>query len=68
MVISSFIHTPVMLSFQMYKRGQDNFNTLDFSILPYALRVDMLKRRSARANFSNLSKGVDAVHLEVKVR
>ena len=61
MEFNSFIHL-------LNKRGLDDFNTLDFSILPYALRVDMLKRRGARANFSNLSKGVDAVHLEIKVR
>ena len=37
-------------------------------ILPYALRVNFSKAKGAKLNFSNISKEVNTVYLEIKIK
>jgi len=53
-----------------FRRGKFNFDTMDFTILPHALRANLHQDPDgnvARANFSNLSDWVPAIYVEVKV-
>lgn len=51
------------------QRGSRNWKTIQFQVLPFALRAlfDLSGRFKARADFSNLSQYVDATYMDVKI-
>ena len=60
-----------MLTF--LKRGNYDFDAVEFDVLPHALRAIFPKdkgsgRRAPRADFSNLSHIIPATYMDLKVR
>lgn len=56
-----------MRSFVWIKRGQHDFSSIDFEIKPHALQANLVKESGAKANFLNLSKGINAIMVKIKV-